>query len=231
MWRLGTNGIFNNHMIYLLLGEDGEAKEQKISEIKAECLTSDDALKLDYEYLHGSKVDPAILKKALIALPAIAGKRLILIRTVGKLNIQNKKILLDFIQSENKHVVLILDSDETSSKNTFLQKISAVAKVIRVGRGAVKPNVFDMTKRMENCDSTGALKVLEYLMSSGDHPLQIMGGLVWFWGKSKNRLSADRFKKGLLILQEADLNIKRSRIKPEYAVEIVVTKLSSLIAC
>ena len=218
-------------MIYLFLGEDREAKEQKIAEIKKTCLPSDDALKLDYECLYGSKIDPSELKKSLIALPAISGKRLILIRMVEKLNTQNKKILLDFIQSENEHAVLILDSEEMSAQNSFMNKISAAAKVMRFGSGTVKKNVFDMTKRMENRDSSGALKILEHLMSGGDHPLQIMGGLVWFWGKSKNRLSADQFKKGLLVLQEADLNIKRSRIKSEYAVEIAVTKLSSLISC
>jgi len=218
-------------MIYLFLGEDREAKEQKIAEIKKKCLPSNDASKLDFESLHGSKIDPPELKKSLIALPAVSCKRLILIRTVEKLNTQNKKILLDFIQSENEHAVLILDSDEASPKNSFLSKISAVAKVMRFGSGMVKKNVFDMTSAMENRDSPRALKILANLMSGGDHPLQIMGGLVWFWGKSKNRLSADQFKKGLLVLQEADLNIKRSRLKPEYAVEMAVTKLSLLIAC
>ena len=212
-------------------GADLVGGEELIAEIKKTCLPSDDALKLDYECLYGSKIEPSELKKSLIALPAISGKRLILIRTVEKLNTQNKKILLDFIQSENEHAVLILDSDEVSPKNSFMNKISAVAKVMRFGSGTIKKNVFDMTRRMENRDSSGALKILEHLMSGGDHPLQIMGGLVWFWGKSKNRLSKDHFKKGLLVLQEADLNIKRSRLKPEYAVEIAVTKLSSLIAC
>jgi len=218
-------------MIYLFLGEDRTAKEQEIAEVKTKYLTSNDALKLDYESLQGSKVDSSVLKKALIALPAISQKRFILIRAVEKLNTQNKKIILDFVQFENEHAVLVLDSDELSPKNSFFNKISAIAKVMRFGQGAAKKNVFDMTKAMESRDSIGALKILELLMSEGDHPLQIMGGLVWFWGKSKRRLSADKFKKGLLVLQEADLNIKRSRLKPEYAVEMAVTKLSLLIAC
>jgi len=218
-------------MIYLCLGEDRAAKEQRIAEIKTKHLTSDDALKLDYELLHGSKIDPSELKKALIALPGISLQRLILIRTVEKLNAQNKKILLDFIESDHRHVVLILDSDEISPKNNFFNKLKTKAEIMRFGKEEAKKNVFDMTRAMENRDSPGALKILEHLISGGDHPLQIMGGLVWFWGKLKQRLSADRFKKGLLVLQEADLNIKRSRLKPEYAVEIAVTKLSSLIAC
>jgi len=218
-------------MVYLFLGEDRESKEKKITEIKAKYLATDSALKLDYELLHGLKCDPSELKKALIAFPGISPQRLILIRTIEKLNTQNKAILLDFISSEHNHVVLILDSDETLPNNSFLKKISIKSEVMRFGHGVVKKNVFDMTHAIENRDPTKALKILEHLISGGDHPLQIMGGLVWFWGKSKTRLSPDRFKKGLLVLQEADLNIKRSRLKAEYAVEIAVTKLGLLIAC
>jgi len=218
-------------MIYLFLGEDRAAKEQKIAEIKTTYLSCNDALKLDYELLHGTKLDSAVLKKALIALPAVSKKRLILIRAVEKLDTHNKKIVLDFIQTKSSHAVLILDSDGTAPKNSFFNKITSVAKVTRFGQGTAKKNVFDMTRAMEGRNPSGALKILDGLLGEGDHPLQIMGGLVWFWGKLKNRLSAESFKKGLLVLQEADLNIKRSRLKPEHAVEIAVTKLSSLIAC
>jgi hypothetical protein len=156
---------------------------------------------------------------------------LILIRAVEKLNTQNKKIILDFMQTENPHAVVILDLDGALPQNNFFSTITNSAKAMCFGRGTAKENVFDMTRAMENRNSSDALKILDQLLNEGNHPLQIMGGLVWFWGKSRNRLSGAQFKKGLVVLQEADLNIKRSRLKPEYAVEIAVTKLSSLIAC
>jgi hypothetical protein len=37
-----------------------------------------------------------------------------------------------------------------------------------------------------------------------------------------------KFEKGLLALGEADLNIKRSRLKPEQALELLVVKLCAL---
>ena len=96
-WSSGDQEYFYDLMIYFLLGEDRLAKDQKINEIKAACLSSDDALKFDYELLHSIKLDPAVLKKALIALPAVAKKRFILIRAVEKLSAPNKKIITDFI--------------------------------------------------------------------------------------------------------------------------------------
>jgi len=218
-------------MIYLFIGDDKDAKDRKIAQIKAKYLTDDSALKLDYESLLGTKLDPDILKKALISLPAVSKRRLILIRSVDKLDTHNKKIILDFIQTENHHAVIILDSDELSAKNSFFNKINAVARVMRFTTGRSKLNVFDMTRAMEKKDSVGALKILAGLFDDGNHPLQIMGGIVWFWGKLKNRLSREAFTKGLIVLQEADLSIKRSRLKPEYAVEVAITKLNLLIAC
>jgi len=217
-------------MIYLLTGNDKPAKEQKIAEIKTKYLPSDDALKLDYQLLDGQKCDPAELKKSLIALSALSCKRVVLIQSSEKLSDQNKEIILNFACTAHDHVVVILNADSVSAKNNFFKKLASSAEVIHYGQGITKSNVFDMTRAMENRDCTGALKLLNTLLDDGNHPLQIMGGLVWFWGKSKNRLLADNFNKGLLALQEADLSIKRSRIKPDYAVEIVVTKLSSLMS-
>ena len=166
-----------------------------------------------------------------MALPAVAQKRLILIRAVEKLNAQNKDIILDFIQRENQHAVLILDSGETSFKGAFFRDVMSAAEVLRFGQRGKKSDIWAVTRAIESRDSGEALRVLNTLLQDGDSPLRIMGGLVWFWGSFRNRISANGFKKGLLVLQEADLNIKRSRLKPEYAVEIAVTKLSSLVAC
>ena len=218
-------------MIYLLLGEDRPAKDQKVNEIKISCLSSDDARKLDYELLHAIKLDPDVLKKAILALPAVAKRRLILIRTAEKLSAHNQEIISDFIRSGDEHAALILDSDESALKGGFARDVMSVAEVTRFGRREKKNDIWGVTGAIEARDPGEALKILNTLLKDGDSPLRIMGGLVWFWGSMRNRVSADGFKKGLLVLQEADLNIKRSRLKPEYAVEIAVTKLSSLVAC
>lgn len=214
-------------MIYLLLGEDSLAKDQRIAEIKEKTLNTPEALKFDYEVLHADKLDRDILKQALIALPAVAKKRLIVLRTIQKLSPHNKKIILEFLETIDDRIVFILDADDANLKNSFITKVSAKAKVQKFPKGA-KQNVFDMTRAMSARDPVEVFTILSELLSDGIHPLQILGGLIWYWGNTRNRMSADRFKKGLLILQEADLNIKRSRLKPEYAIEVLVTKLISL---
>jgi DNA polymerase III delta subunit len=216
-------------MLYILLGEDRLGKDQRIAEFKTKICSKPDALLFDYEVLYGSNLDPADFKKSLLTLPSIAATRLMILKAVHKLSTHNKDLILEFIEGKNDHVCLVLDVDDAETKNAFLTKLMTRAKVEEFA-SRKKSNVFDMTRAMSSRNPSEALRILNQLYTEGNHPLQIMGGLVWFWGRSKVSLPAGRFKKGLLLLQEADMNIKRTRLDPEYALEVLVTKLCSLIS-
>jgi DNA polymerase III delta subunit len=220
-------------MVYFLLGEDRLAKDQRIAELKekflAGSLPPQDTLPFDQEILYTTALDPQDLKKSLLALPAVASKRFVVIRgAFQKLHAHNKKILLEFVQGGHDHLILILDASEANDTDGFIREMSPYANVMR-SHQRVKQNVFDMTNAMAAGHGTQALKILNDLFADGNHPLQIMGGLVWFWGKRRDRLPAEKFHEGLRNLQEADLNIKRSRLRPECALEVLVAKLTALI--
>ena len=83
-----------------------------------------------------------------------------------------------------------------------------------------------MTNALSAHDPVEACAILNNLFAQGIIRCRSWGGLIWFWGKSRPRLSAENFRKGLEALQEADLNIKRSRLKPEHGVELLVVKLA-----
>lgn len=212
-------------MTYLLLGEDSLAKDQKIIGLKEEILPSTDALAFDYESLDGAEVDARALRKALLALPVIGRRRLVVLRSVHKLDAQAKEILLQCVAQKRDDLVLALEAGDTEAANAFMKSLAAHSKVITV-QTRKRQNVFDVTNALSARDPVEACAILNNLFSQGDHPLQILGGLVWFWGKSRPRLSGENFRKGLEALQEADLNIKRSRLKPEHGVELLVVKLA-----
>ncbi len=215
-------------MTYLLLGEDNAAKNAGIDELKKEYLSSPDAFHFDYEVFYGKKLDPLSLERAFRTLPIIAAKRLIVLREIHDFSERAQQILLEFIRRKEEKIILILESAEESARGSFMDELSSYAKV-KYFRGKVKYNTFDMTKAMEQRKPVDALTILSDLLGTGAHPLQIMGGLVWFWGRLRNRLSGDGFKKGLMVLQQADLNIKRSRFNPEYVLETTVVKLTQII--
>lgn len=222
-------------MHYLFLGEDNLSKDLEIESVKKSIFSKNlsasynDALHFDYQILHGDKCDPATLKKALIALPTIAEKRIVVIRNGDKLNKQNKDLLTAFLSEKPPHIVCIIDSHAAGTQNAFLKKLATLAKV-QVFDSGEDINIFGITNALSAKDPKTALKLLRELLAKGDHPLQIMGGLIWFWGKNRNRISRDKFREGLQYLQEADLNIKRSRLNGDNALEVLLVKIYSLIA-
>ncbi|MFH1359772.1 MAG: hypothetical protein ABIJ41_01885 [Candidatus Omnitrophota bacterium] len=211
-------------MIYLFLGEDRLSKDAKLAELKKKIFSNPSALKFDYEVLDAPACDAQTLKKSLLALPAIAKKRCVVIRECHKLSRYNQDMLIAFSKDMKDSPIVILDSDVWDEKNAFVRKMNQAGKIIRFAtpKGI---NVFDLTRAIGLRKTVEAMKILSDLLSSGNHPLQILGGLVWFWGKSKNRMPAGVFENGLLALQAADLNIKRSRLTSEHALELLVVKL------
>ena len=211
-------------MIYLFLGPDQIAKDAKIHDIKTKLLPLN-AFSFDYEVLYSQKLDPETLKKALMALPAVAKERLVVVRECHKLTKHHEDLILEFLQTPNP-CVLILESEKAEADNDFFKKIGRLAKIALFGKEETL-NVFNMTRAIAERKQAEALKILFQLLLKGDKPLQIMGGMVWFWKNERRRLPSEKYKKGLLALQEADLNIKRSRLKEEHALELLVIKLSS----
>ena len=85
-----------------------------------------------------------------------------------------------------------------------------------------------MTKLISSRRTADALKMLDGFYTNHMHPLQVMGALVWFWSKDGRAYGTEKFERGLKALEEADLNIKRSRMNPEHAVEKLVVELVEL---
>ena len=212
-------------MIYLLLGEDVEAIDAKIFQIKADLLIQPEAIHFDFESLDAFHLSPSNFKKSLLALPVSSIKRLILVRHAQKLKNETVGVLMSFASEDSKHCDVILEASEELKGH--LKEIIPFAKVSNFGFKE-ELNIFDMTKLMSAKKTMEALKMLHEFYNEGMYPLQMMGALVWYWGKEGRALGAQKFEKGLKALEAADLNIKRSRLLPEYALEKLVVELVEL---
>ena len=215
-------------MIYLFLGDDLSAKDAKITEIKNKLfLNSESALAFDFDNLDGKDLKEDALKKAFLTLPVIAPYRLIILRQVHKLKAADIQVLINYCQKPTKHCELILESSEKSLKGE-LKDLPLYCKGMVLGKPEL-PSVFDMTKLISANRSGDALKMLDGFYNNSVHPLQIMGALVWYWGKEGKSCGREKFERGLKALEEADLNIKPSRLEPQYAVEKLVVELGLLL--
>ena len=214
-------------MIYLFLGDDLPAKDAGIAEIKNKFFKNfREALSFDFDNLDAKELGADTLKQAFLTLPVIAPHRLIILRQIHKLKSADIQVLINFCQKPAKHCDVILESTENTLKGD-LKDLPLYAKAAVMGRPE-GPNVFDMTKLITANRSNEALKMLDGFYRADVHPLQIMGALVWYWGKEGKLLGKERFERGLKALEEADLNIKRSRLNPQYAVEKLVVELGLL---
>jgi DNA polymerase III delta subunit len=215
-------------MIYLFLGDDLAAKDARITEIKNKFFKdSQEALAFDFDNLDARELGTNALAQAFLTLPVIAPHRLIIVRQIHKLKSADIQVLIKFCQKPVPYCDVVLESSENTLKGD-LKDLPLYCK------GAVTakpegPNVFDMTKLMTANRSSDALKMLDGFYRDNVHPLQIMGALVWYWGKEGKPLGKERFQRGLKALEEADLNIKRSRLNPQYAVEKLVVELGLLL--
>lgn len=215
-------------MIYLFLGDDLAAKDARITEIKNKFFkNSQEALAFDLDNLDARELGDNALKKAFLTLPVIAPHRLIIVRQVHKLKSADIQVLIDFCQKPANYCDVVLESTESTLKGE-LKDLPLYAKGVVLGKPE-GPNVFDMTKLISAHRSGDALKMLDGFYRADVHPLQIMGALVWYWGKEGKVCGKERFQRGLKALEEADLNIKRSRLDPHYAVEKLVVELGVLL--
>jgi len=215
-------------MIYLFLGDDLPAVDARIAEIKNKFFKdSPEALSFDFDNLDATDLGDKALKKAFLTLPVIAPHRLIVLRQIHKLQSADIQVLINFCQRPAKHCDVILESSEKALKGD-LKDVGLYVKSQLMGKPE-GPNVFDMTKLISTHRGADALKMLDGFYREGVHPLQIMGALVWYWGKEGKLRGKEVFKRGLKSLEEADLNIKRSRLDPHFAVEKLVVELGLLL--
>jgi DNA polymerase III delta subunit len=215
-------------MVYLFLGSDLPAKDAGIAEIKNKFFkNSREALSFDFDNLDAGELGADTLKQAFLTLPVIAPRRLIILRRIHKLKSADIRVLINFCQKPAKHCDVVLESAENTLKGD-LKDLTLLSKGVLLA-GPEGPNVFDMTKLVTAHRSGDALKMLDGFYRADVHPLAVMGALVWYWGREGKLLGKERFERGLKALEEADLNIKRSRLDPQYAVEKLVVELGQLL--
>jgi len=215
--------------IYLFIGEDGVSKDRKLAAIKKDNLQVKSQL-FDFELLRADPLESSKLKELLFSLPALSKTRIIVIKEADKLSLQNKKILLSFAQTPAKDTLLILDSNKPEIKDAFFQEFSRFARVLSF---ASKPslNIFDLGRTIASKKSKEALLCLSRLLENGEKHSNILGVIGWQWRKLRREMPEQEFLRGLKLLQEADLNIKRSRLKGDLALEILIVKLCAPVSC
>ena len=220
-------------MFYLFIGEDESAKRDKINSLKSELLEKgfED---FNCESFYAKELTLPLFKEALSRLPLESPQRIVVIKDVFKLKDELKDYLAAQIEKLPEDLILILESAVIpKTESAFVNKISRYGKVIPF-KAKEKIDAFGLARAIERKDASFALNLLVDLFRNGERPEMILGALRHRFVKSDSfssatdnlKLKEKKEKVGLLM--EADLNLKTGKVKPEFALEILVVKLCGL---
>jgi DNA polymerase III delta subunit len=216
-------------MIYLVCGSDTFAKGQKISELKNKIFSSSSQSSLDVEILSGFKLNALVLKKSLMSMPILGQHRLVLIRDADRLTAEHRVMIRDQADKAKDFLVLVFDVQEAKAGESLIKQFGKSLDSLYFEQ-ASKRNIFSLTRLIVGNKKTEALKQFAEFFEEGTHPLQMIPAIVWEWKRNKKRLGSAKFQEGLRMIQQADMNIKRSRLSAQQALEVLIVKLCSLAA-
>jgi len=211
-------------MVYLFIGQDVPAKDIALKRIKEELLP----LKIEdfnLDILHADKLSLKMLQEKLLSLPFKSAKRIVLVRNAQELGTREEGFIAQWAERDNKNIVLVLDIYREDKKPQLIKNLNRHAKVVRF-KEEVPANTFNLSRQIECRHVNQALKILSDLISQGERPERILGGLRYSLesGVSDSLLLRRRIK----LLLNCDIEIKTGKFKPVFALEKLVVSLCAL---
>ena len=241
-------------MIYLFVGEDELAKQEKIQSLKNEilrpCGPQDDpsaqnsnkifprgqlfegakrgawAESFNYEAFYAKELTLPLLNEALSRVPVGVKQRLLVIKDILRFKDNFQALLLSRVDNLPDDIILVFDIiSMPRQQNPLLNKLLKVARVIHF-KSKKKSNAFDLAYEIERRQVESALNVLADLFRAGEKPERILGALRYQF--TKQSLNLDERLKKVDLLLAADVTIKTGKLKAQFALEMLVVRLCKL---
>jgi len=211
----------NGDMVYLLIGQDVQAREIQLSKIKQEFLPKE-LQDFNLDTLYAKEISLKDIQERFLAMPLKSARRIIVIKDAGCLNEACRTFLMAYALKPNKQLVLVLIFEHYDYQDDFIKGVSRSAKVIRF-KEAVNPDTFVLSRQIELKNPDFALRILNQLLRNGEAPERILGGLRYAW--EKQGIQGSEARRKLKLLLGCDVEIKTGRLKPAFALEKLVVGL------
>ncbi len=208
---------------YLFIGQDACSKEESLKKLKKESLFTPLA-EFNSETIYAKEASLLKLQESLLYFPVNSEKRLLVLRDAQDLKEEPKKFLIGYVKNPNPKVVLVIDIDQYSPKDTFVSSLAKYCQILRF-KEEKRLTTFDLSKQVDLGRPAASLKVLNQLLKDGEKPERILGGLRYNW---ENRIfNPLELKKRIKLLLNCDLEIKTGKLKPAFALERFIVRLCS----
>ncbi len=207
--------------VYLFLGQDSLSKEVKLKKLRQEYLNP--AVEhFNLDILYAKELDLHKIQERFLALPVGAKKRLIVIKDAQHLKEEAKDFILAFAKKPSAPVVLFLDFYRHDLKDLFLNSLKRYS-VVFYFKEEIKATSFTLSRSINMKKGASALRLLNRLLSDGEEPTMILGGLRY--GVEKDALRPQEKRKRLRLLLDCDREIKTGKLKAPFALEKLVVSL------
>jgi len=211
----------NGSMVYLLIGQDVQAREDQLRKIKQEFLPKE-LQDFNFDTLYAKEAALKVIQERFLAIPLKSAKRIIVIKDAGSLDEACRDFLLSYVKNPDKQLVLVLILEHYDYQDSFIKGISRAAKVMRF-KETVNPDTFVLSRQIELRKPDSALRILNQLLKNGEAPERILGGLRYAW--EKQGIQGQEARRKLKLLIGCDVEIKTGRLKPACALEKLIVGL------
>jgi len=207
--------------VYLLIGQDIQAKEIQLKKIKQEFLPKE-LQDFNSDTLYAKDTTLKEIQERCLRLPLKSAKRVVVIKDAQSLDEDSRNFLSAYCKEAPKELVLVLDFEHYDYKDRFIKDMHACASIIRF-RETANPDAFALARQIESRKADPALRLLSQLLNNGEAPERILGGLRFAWERQniRDQESARRLK----LLLACDIEIKTGRLKPACALEKLIVSL------
>lgn len=206
-------------MVYLFIGQDSVSKDNVLEKLKKETLPDISTFNLDT--LYGRDTSLKRLQELLLFFP-FKSARMVIVRGISELKNEVKDFLLEFVKTPRDSLVLVLDAERNIPRDGFLEGLKKHCRTSYF-REERQWTVFDLARSIDARDARESLVILNRLLSDGEKPERLLGGLRASWQK---RMPDPReLERRLRILLECDVTIKTGRLKPALVLERLVIGL------
>ncbi|MFA5363410.1 MAG: hypothetical protein WC335_09290 [Candidatus Omnitrophota bacterium] len=210
-------------MIYLLTGQDNQAKDSKLNALKEEFLTGS-TRDFNLDVLYARDIKLVHLQERLQSLPFKSLYRMVVIKEAGHLKDDIRGFLTGYLKDPYPQVILVLDMDRFDRKSEFTSVLSGQANVFRFQEEQVI-DAFVLSRQVGFKRTAASLRMLNQLLKKGEKPEKILGGLRYMW--QRDAAGPQDLKKKLKLLLTCDMEIKTGRLKPACALEKLIVTVCS----
>jgi DNA polymerase III delta subunit len=218
--------VGKDSFLYLLIGQDSFSKEIKFKKIKEENLTRQ-IEDFNLDVLYARETNLKSFQEKILLIPLKSKKRIIVVKNAQYLKEDIKEFIFHLAQDRRpkSHIILVLDFDRQDPKDEFFRKIMRFAQVYRFS-SPIPADTFTLSRQIDLRKADSALRILNQLFRNGEKPERIIGGLRY--ACEKDSVNSWEKRKKLQLLLNCDIEIKRGRLLPEFALEKLVVNLCNL---